>query len=194
MPETLTTELRAAAAAALEGYAAPGVAPDETWVRGVVDPYVYLTPAARALPAPRAKALHAALEKTLRAHVREVDRVIDTRAIPATCPPERDESVPALVCRAFVPGKAGDLYVVVKRGSFFDPSIVVGFGTNHGSPYVFDRTVPLLVRAPGKAAAGRVVTETTSFRAFARTLATLLGVDPADPDAARAPDFTKPSP
>jgi hypothetical protein len=95
------------------------------------------------------------------------------------------------VCRSFVPGGAGDLYVLVKAGSFFDPDVVVGKGTSHGSPYLFDRSVPLLVRAPGHAAAGRVVEEPVSFRAYARALATLLGVEPADADAGRAIDLAK---
>jgi hypothetical protein len=118
--------------------------------------------------------------------------VLDTRALPASCPADADESVDALVCRSFVPGKAGDLYVVAKRGSFFDPEVVVGKGTSHGSPYLFDRTVPLLVRAPGEAQAGRVVDEPISFRAFARTLSTLLGVEPPDPEAVHAPDLARP--
>jgi hypothetical protein len=160
-------------------------------VAGVIDPYVYLTPAARALPEPAATRLRATLTAALLRHP-EVARVLDTRALPASCPADADESVDALVCRSFVPGKAGDLYVVAKRGSFFDPEVVVGKGTSHGSPYLFDRTVPLLVRAPGEAQAGRVVDEPISFRAFARTLSTLLGVEPPDPEAVHAPDLARP--
>jgi hypothetical protein len=158
---------------------------------GVIDPYVYFTPEGRALTGAPAAALRKALTTALLAHP-EVARVIDTRALPASCPPESDESVDALVCRAFVPGHSGDLYVLTKPGSFFDPDVVPGKGTSHGTPYLFDRAVPLVARAPGKVPAGRVVREPMSFRAFARTLSSLLGVEPPDPEAARASDLTRP--
>ena len=162
-----------------------------TAVTGVIDPYVYLTPSSASLPEPDATKLRGVLIDVLHLHP-EVDRVIDTRALPASCPPESDESTDALVCRSFVPGKSGDLYVVTKRGSFFDPDVVVGKGTSHGSPYLFDRTVPLLVRAPGRAVAGRVIDDPISFRAFARSLSTLLGIEPPDTDTARALDLANP--
>jgi len=162
-----------------------------TAVKGVIDPYVYLTPSTLGLPEPDATKLRGVLGDVLHLHP-EVDRVIDTRSLPASCPPESDQSIDALVCRSFVPGESGDLYVVTKRGSFFDPDVVVGKGTSHGSPYLFDRTVPLLVRAPGKAAPGRVIDDPISFRAFARTLSTLLGVEPSDADVAHAPDLARP--
>jgi hypothetical protein len=160
-------------------------------VKGVIDPYVYLTPSTLALPEPDATKLRGVLSDVLHLHP-EVDRVIDTRSLPASCPAESDQSVDALVCRAFVPGKSGDLYIVPRRGSFFDPDVVVGKGTSHGSPYLFDRTVPLLVRAPGRAVAGRVIDEPISFRAFSRTLSTLLGIEPPSADAAGAPDLARP--
>jgi hypothetical protein len=159
-------------------------------VVGVADPYVYLSSDARALPAKDKARLMAALTTALKKHP-EVDRVVDTSTIAATCPPDSDESIDALVCRSFVPGGAGDLYILVKAGSFFDADVVVGKGTSHGSPYLFDRSVPLLVRAPGHAVAGRVVEEPVSFRAYARALATLVGVEPPDSEAARAVDLTK---
>jgi hypothetical protein len=121
----------------------------------------------------------------------EVDRIIDTSTLPVACPADTDESVDALVCRAYVPGRAGDLYVVTKRGSFFDPNVVVGKGTSHGSPYLFDRSVPLVVRAPGRVGAGKVIDEPVSFRVFARTLASLLGIEPPNFEAARSLDLTK---
>ena len=145
------------------------------WVAAVVNPYVYLTPAARALEAHRRDLLDQAIDATLRGHP-EVDQVTPTRTLPAECPPETDESVAALVCRSFAPG-AGDYYVVPSRGSFFDPNVVVGKGTSHGSPYLFDRTVPLLAYAPGRIAAGVVVEGAVGYETFARTAAALLQID-----------------
>jgi hypothetical protein len=152
------------------------------WVLGVSDPYVDLTAAARALEPARRAALDAALLATLKAYP-GVAAVYDVRSIPASCPPFSDESRDALVCRSVVTGdravqpELGDLYVVLEPGSFFDPTIVVGKGTSHGSPYFYDRTVPLLVRAPGRVVAGAVL-ETTTFNAFADTAAALLGIAP----------------
>ncbi len=183
MPEALKKELQDVAAKTVPG------ATDPLYL-GVLDPYVYLTAPARALDAEARARLVAALSSALLRHP-EVDRVIDTSTLPETCPPDTDESIDALVCRSFVPNKAGELYVLAKRGSFFDPSVVAGKGTSHGSPYLFDRSVPLLVRAPGRVAGGRVLGDHISFRTFSRTLATLLGVEPPNFEAARALDLAR---
>jgi hypothetical protein len=143
------------------------------WVSGVSDPYVYLTHGALALDAPRRAVLDDALRKTLLAQP-GVARVYDTHALPSPCPPVSDESIDALVCRSVAPG-AGDLYVVLQPGSFFDPSVVVGKGTSHGSPYLYDRTVPLLARYPAEIPAGRVI-ESATFDAFSATAASLLDI------------------
>jgi hypothetical protein len=166
LPEAVVVELREAARRAL----GPG-----DWVAAVVDPYVYLTPAARELEAHRRALLDEAISASLRGHP-EVDHVTPTRSLPAECPPETDESIAALVCRSVAPG-AGDFYVVPSKGSFFDPDVVVGKGTSHGSPYAFDRVVPLLARAPGRIASGVVLEEPVGFETFARTAAALLGVE-----------------
>ncbi len=149
------------------------------WVAGVSDPYVDLTPAARALDPPRRAVLDAALREAILAYP-GVAALYDLRAVPASCPPLTDESTDAMVCRSVPPvGTAGlgDYYVVLAPGSFFDPTVVIGKGTSHGSPYFYDRTVPLLARAPRRIAAGAVV-QTAMFTAFIDTAAALLGVDP----------------
>ncbi len=196
MPDALTTELRdAAAKASPHGRpetplpdAAPGAR--DPLVLGITDPYVYLTPYARTLPAPDLERVKKAVTAALLRHP-EVDRVVDTSTLPETCPPESDESLDALVCRSFVPKLAGDFYVLVKRGSFFDPNVVPGKGASHGSPYLFDRAVPFVARSPGAVAPGRVLDAPISFRAFSRTLASLLGIEPPNFEAARALDLTK---
>jgi arylsulfatase A-like enzyme len=60
-----------------------------------------------------------------------------------------------------------------------------GFGGNHGSPYLYDRTVPLLVRSPGRVPAGEVRDEPIAFSSFSRTAAALLGVGAPAGDAGR---------
>jgi arylsulfatase A-like enzyme len=77
-------------------------------------------------------------------------------------------------------------YVALAPGSFFDPGVIVGQGTSHGSAHLYDRTVPLLVRAPGRVAAGRVV-EAATFNVFTSTAAALLGIAPPADGVATAP-------
>jgi predicted AlkP superfamily pyrophosphatase or phosphodiesterase len=149
------------------------------WVRGFAEPLIYLTPRGRGLAgAERARLVRAARTLLLPLGVRDVE---DTQLQPKRC--ADDETLAALTCRAIDPAGPGDLYLVVAPGAFFDPGVVPGFGASHGSPYLYDRAVPLLVRAPGRVPAGAVREAPVAFTAFARTAASLLGVRP--PAAAR---------
>lgn len=143
------------------------------WVLGVADPYIYLTPAAEALPAARRTTLQRALTARLRRYP-EIERVLDTRTIAASC--AEGEAVEALLCRAIPDRNGAALYAQARAGAFFDSGYALGYGTSHGSPYLFDRTVPMLVRAPGREPAGRVVDEPTSFTEFRREAERLLGM------------------
>lgn len=158
------------------------------WIRGVADPYVFFTPTAKALTGPQREKLVAAVTKKLLEH-RGVDRVIDVRTIPKDCPPHADESVEALVCRSVVADGPGDLYVLPKAGSFFDPDYVVGKGTSHGTTGIYDRAVTMIAYAPGRVKEGRTIDEPTGAGSFARTLASLLGVK-VDVDDGRGVDLT----
>jgi hypothetical protein len=179
-PSALGSELRAAAEQAIGA---------GSWVSGVSEPWVFFTSAARALPADRRDALVAALTRTLMGHT-GVERVIDARRL-ATCGPATDESIDNLVCRVHFERHGAGLYIVAKPGAIFETYYATGRGSNHGGPYLFDRSVPLLVRAPGRAPAGRVVEGPLPYTAFARTAATLLGIEPPG-EAAAAPDLTRP--
>jgi arylsulfatase A-like enzyme len=163
---------------------------DRTLVAGIVDPFVYLTPRGRALPADQRAALQQRFD-ALFAGTGEVAQVIDVRTAPEVCPPVSDESLPALTCRSIRRDQAGDFYIVPAPGTFFDPELAVGRGTSHGSPYPYDRTVPLLVRAPGRVPPGVTRGEPTSYAAFARTAAALLGIrEPSGLSGVDAPDLT----
>jgi arylsulfatase A-like enzyme len=159
-------------------------------VAGVIDPFVYLTDRGRALPPAEREALRKKVE-ALFARSGDIVQVVDVRAAPAKCPPPSDESLTALICRSVRVDQAGDFYLVAAPGAFFDPDLAAGGGTNHGSPYLYDRAVPLLVRAPGRVPPGSTRATPTSYAAFARTAASLLGIPDlatiGDPDA---PDLT----
>ena len=181
-PNALRDELVAATKTALGG---------GRWVAGLADPYVFLTPEARALPADR----RALVDKTIRAvlarHAGVAD-VLDTRDFATKCPdalarargiPDRarlGEDVLTLVCRSWSPD-AGDYYVLPKPGSFFDGELVIGKGTSHGTPYTYDRTVSMLVRAPGLVEGGAVLDDPFDFSVFAALEAAFIGLDTRAP-------------
>lgn len=177
-PNALRDELIAAAKRSL----GPG-----HWIAGLADPYVYLSPEARALPDARRVLLDKTIRATLAKHASIAD-VLDTRTFATRCPevlshargmPDRarlGEDVLVLVCRSWSP-EAGDYYVLPKPGSFFDGEIVVGKGTSHGTPYTYDRTVSMLVRAPGLVDAGRVIEEPVDFSAYSALEAAFVGLD-----------------
>lgn len=171
-PDELADELRVVARRAVG---------DGDWIAGVADPYVTLTDGARALDEERQRRLHQALTVALQARV-GVAAVYDARTPPPRCPDT--DTVDALVCRSLVDGAPGELYVALRPGWFFDPDYVVGKGSSHGSAYLYDRAVPLVVRAPGRVAAGRVVDAPLDPAAFAATAARLFAIAP--PSHARA--------
>lgn len=183
-PSALGDELRAAVKQAI----GPG-----DFVDGVADPYVYLSPAARKLPAPKRAAVDRAVRAALAKH-EGVAKVYGDEELAKSCPTAvaKGEDMLALVCRSW-PGPpaesgAGDYYVVPASGSFFDAEITTGKGTSHGTPLPSDRTVPLLVRAAG-VDSGAVIDEPIDAVAYSGIEASLLGLDPRSPkqilDAAR---------
>jgi hypothetical protein len=101
---------------------------------------------------------------------------------------EPGESVESLICRSLTDATTGALYITLAAGSYFDAGHNVGKGTNHGSPYPYDRSVPFMVRAAG-VASGAVVSEQIPFESHARTLCSALGVGPMGA-ARQGRDFT----
>jgi hypothetical protein len=153
---------------------------DGRWLLGYFDPYLHFSAEGRALSPSRRALLVSAVSRVLLAEP-GVARVIDVATLPATCPTSDD--IDALVCRSVSPGKGGELYLVPKPGYFFLDKPRPR-GTTHGTPYLYDRAVPLLVRAPGRVPANRSAEEPLDFRAFARTAAALLDIEA--PGAARS--------
>jgi hypothetical protein len=102
-----------------------------------------------------------------------VRRVLDVREMARTCSPDGRD---ALLCRSLPVDLAADLFVELGEDDFFDAELDPGLGANHGSPRLFDRSVPLYLRAPGCAPARTLLAEPLNFDAFTRTLASLLGL------------------
>ncbi len=158
------------------------------WVAGIASPWVFLTDRGKSLPPAERARLVAAAERSMRARF-GVTRVLDVRAQPARCPDLADDSIDALICRSVVVDGSADLYLLPRRGDVFDPRLADGQGANHGSPYLYDRAVPLVVRAPGRIAAGAVLDGPLPYTAFTHTAAALLEV-PAPSGAEAGPDLT----
>jgi len=187
-PQALRGELRAESVKVL----GPG-----EWVTGIGDGYVFLTPAGRALTGARRAALDGAIRRVFaEKHASDAGEVLDVRALAVDCPqllarargiPDHarpGEDVVTLVCRSWRPDAAGDYYVVPRYGSYFDGEIVPHKGSSHGTPHLYDRTVPLFARGlPGELEAGATITDPVDFSAYAALEAAFLGLDPRSPRA-----------
>lgn len=154
------------------------------WVLGLATPYVFYTHAAAELPPPKRKELDAAVTAALLSNP-DIEAVYGPRAPGSACPPETDEFISALACRSMSPENQAALFLVEKPGAFVDTDYDPGKGMSHGGPYLFDRSVPLFVRSPGRVHAGVVVREPIGFGAYVRAVAALLGV-PAPKTASEA--------
>ena len=181
-PNALRAELRAAVARSMGR---------SDLIAGVSDGYVFLTRAARALELPQRDALDRVVRGVLAQHAAEIAEVFHVGELASRCPrvlagargiPDRarpGEDLITLVCRSWADGAgAGDYFVVPAYGCFFDGEVVQGKGASHGTPWLYDRTVPLFVRAPGAIDAGGLVVDPVDFSAYAALEAALLGLDP----------------
>ncbi len=157
-----------------------------SWVLGTSEPFVVLTPEARALPQEKLDALITSIREELE-QMPGVAQVVDARgSLERVCPGYHDDSLDALICRSLAGPERGDLLVLPKPGAFFDSGYVDGDGCNHGTPYLFDRAVPLIVRRPrAEPLPSRAVVRPTfdpeqrvDPRAYSRTLASFLKIDP----------------
>ncbi|MCG3174851.1 MAG: Calcium-transporting ATPase [Myxococcota bacterium] len=145
-------------------------------VQTIVDPWLYLSPQVRGMePGGRSLLMDALIRRLERTP--GVEAVFLPGDFSGDCPDLEDESVRALVCRSTSPGRGGDLYLVTRPGWYFDPELVENHGASHGTPWLYDRAVPLLARAPGRVFKG-VMDEPRHFGSAARTLADLLGAPP----------------
>ena len=160
---------------ALREVAASTLGPGE-WVDGVEGSWVFLSEAAQRLPSDLRADLVEALIERLEVEP-GVEDVIELDKLGPDCLyPGAEESIAALVCNGAVRDDRAALYTVLSPGWVFFVRLSPGHGASHGSTWLHDRSVPLLVRAPGRVAAGAVIEEPLSFASFSRTAAALLGI------------------
>jgi hypothetical protein len=161
-----------------------GVVGEGRWIEGVLEPFVLVSAEARARPELLERVLGAVVG-LLRA-TPGIAFAEDVRRMPTRCPGYADESLAALACRSVAGTEGGDVYFAPAPGSFVDTGYVEGDGCNHGGPWLYDRAVPLVVRSrSGEKASGEPFSPARRVddRAFAATVASLLGVEP--PPAAK---------
>jgi predicted AlkP superfamily pyrophosphatase or phosphodiesterase len=142
------------------------------WVEGYLTPYIYFSAETRSEPQRRARAVAAAQEYLRRRS--GVAVAIDAREA-ATW---RDSSDPlrASIALGITPEPAGDLVLYPAQGWVLDSLDLHGAGTTHGSPWEYDRNVPVLFYGPG--VTRQEVTEVGDARQVAPTIAAMLGVGP----------------
>ena len=149
-------------------------------IASYTEPFVYLSPEAKGSPAYREilDAVAGELGKTP-----GVAATYSVRELVARPP----ESELAALVRASVPDDCvADLFVVPSEYSVVDPAQPGGSGTSHGSPWTYDRHVPVLFWGPGVSA--RFEPEPVSILRVAPTLSALLGIHaPASAQAAPLP-------
>jgi hypothetical protein len=143
-------------------------------VSSVVYPYIYLTPEARAVvsedPGARQR-LTRILDTEMRMAHKAVQSILNVAGYRTakSCPDLGKDPMAALVCNSVSPrqDRGGDFYMVLKPGAFFDADLVKGTGISHGSPYGYDRFVPVFVLDPRTpTSAGRIEKGRVPFSRF----------------------------
>lgn len=144
------------------------------WVEAWVVPWISLSDSVGADPSLRARAIEA-IEAHLRARP-GIGFVVDR--LEGAALRESDDETLRAIGLSIDARASGDLYVLPSEGSVADDHLSAT-GTGHGSPYAYDRDVPVLVCGPG-VAHGRV-REVVPQGRVAATLAHLLGVSAPHP-------------
>ena len=137
------------------------------WIAGYVPPFITYTEGGKA----RRQELDPALSKAM-PELDGVQAVFPAGNGPALRASKRD--LEQLVGASIPKEPPGDLYLVTQMG-WFDQLSVQG-GTNHGSPWPYDRRIPVLMW--GAAIERRTSTEVYNALQVATTLAALLDIPP----------------
>jgi predicted AlkP superfamily pyrophosphatase or phosphodiesterase len=149
------------------------------WIGALDEKMIWLSPAARALPADA----QAKMVDKIAAAVKKLPGIgfaIPTEPFRTNADCTGLPELEGFVCRAYHPERSGDVYYGPRERSYvMKRPFEADF---HGTPYAYDREVPIIVREPGREP--RVLDqESPSTLRVAPTIARLLGVPP--PPAAR---------
>lgn len=149
------------------------------WIAALDERGVYLSPAALALPDEKRGKM---LDDIVAAIKREpsVGFAMRTDVFRKNTDCSGLSGLDALVCRSVYGDRSGDIYYGPREGCVIMKKPFDALG--HGTPYDYDRNVPLIIREPGRAAR-RIDDEQPSLLRVAPTVARLLGAPP--PPAAR---------
>jgi predicted AlkP superfamily pyrophosphatase or phosphodiesterase len=172
----LPRELKRAVEAKLEQQLGTG-----PWVAGILSPFVYLTARARAHADPARVQALAGVALLEQPGIRDAFPCADVRAWSTHTDP-----VKRALALGLAPSNPCDWMLVPQPNLPLELGETEGKGTNHGSPYAYDREVPVL--AWGAGVPRRRSAEPVEQLRVAATLAKLLGVSPP-PGAAREPLF-----
>lgn len=147
------------------------------WVEAFVPPFVYLSDAAR--QSPKRDLLTEKLIARLEA-MEEVFGAYDVREAAEWRGSENPFR--SAVANSVDADAPGEIFVVPAEHYVFDEGFPTGYGTSHGTPWDYDREVPVLLWGNGITRASS--TEPLEQRRVAATIAALLGIEP--PPLARA--------
>jgi hypothetical protein len=137
------------------------------WISGFSEPFLYFTGAGRAKLDELMPVVIRALQATESVHA-----VYDVRQGRALA--ESRDALERSVGLGVPEGPADRLYVVPRRWFIVDPDVARGFGTSHGSPWDYDREIPVL--AFGAGVPHEQSNAPLDQRRIAATVAALLGV------------------
>jgi len=151
---------------------------DEEWIDAWVQPYIYLSESGLAAR----ERVTTAIADHLRARP-GIARVIDTRQ--AEMLRASADPIDVLIGRSLTPSPPGELYVVPSEWSVAEEDLASDAGTSHGSPWDYDRRVPVIFSGPGVAHV-EIDENGLSLSRVATTIAQLLGV--------HAPSLADPTP
>lgn len=136
------------------------------WIEAFVQPFFYLSEAA--LQHPRRRELERAVVEDLRRvpGVAYVTTVGDARDL------QPGATELETLVRASATTRQGEIMLFTSEGTIIDEKIPRGFGTSHGSPWLYDRSVTVIAAGPG--VAHMETREALPQNAVATSLATLL--------------------
>lgn len=181
MPEQFAGALRADVGEIKKHAIAAAGGPE--WISAIDGRMVYLSPEADALPAEARSKMLDDIVSALKQE-RAVGFAMRTDVFQRNADCTGVSELESFVCRSVYGDRTGDIYYGPREGSLIDHRPFGG--TNHGTPYSYDRHVPLIVREPGRAPR-RIDDAIPSTLQVAPTIARLLGAPP--PPAAREPSL-----